>query len=151
LRAPKHVPLDRCYLTPCAAGELPDSHPGGSAVAHVLDQKQNVLLTVASLYGQWEMRPGSKDMDATPRLHRMLSDLTSVFANSKIPIVLGGDWNISTQGAKSQETKRPPCSLDFVRGDSWMRSLTRARGGCERQSATAPIESAARTRKRIAI
>jgi exonuclease III len=46
----------------------------------------------------------------------MLSDLASVFANSKIPIVLGGDWNISTQGAKSQENE---AAAVFARLRAW--------------------------------
>lgn len=49
------VPLANCYLTPVAADELPDSHPGACAVADVQDAKGQHLFTAMGLSGQWEM------------------------------------------------------------------------------------------------
>jgi exonuclease III len=99
-----------------AIDELPDSHPGGCAVADVLDATGKVQLTAISLYGLWELRPGGKDMDASPRLHRMLSDLTGVFKSRKTPIVIGGDWNISTQWQESRDNE---ADAVFARLRAW--------------------------------
>ena len=117
LRPRKRLPLDRCsHMKSVAADELPDSLPGACAVADVLDSTGRVQLTAISLYGQWQLRPGSKSsVDASPRLHRMLSDLTGVFA-SRAAVVVAGDWNISTQGAKSTDYE---AAAVFARLRAW--------------------------------
>lgn len=125
----KRVPLESSHMKAVAADELPDSHPGACAVADVLDAAGNVQLTAISLYGQWEMRPGSDNaMDATPRLHRMLSDLTGVFVKRDVPIVVAGDWNISTQGSKSADNE---AAAVFARLRAWRMAdaIAHTRGG----------------------
>lgn len=84
IRERERLSLDKCYLTPPKPGQIPDSHPGASAVADVLDATGAVLFTAVSLYGQWEVIPGAPD-DSTSRLHRMLSDLTTLFVGSGRP------------------------------------------------------------------
>lgn len=80
------------------ADALPDSHPGASAVADILDADGNVKFTAVSLYGQWEMTGGDKDFHACARVHRILSDMTDVLAQSrKRPVVVAGDFNLTTQ------------------------------------------------------
>lgn len=117
LRPRKRVPLDGCsHMKALATDELPDSHPGSCSVADVVEADGAVRLTAVSLYGQWEMRPGGKSMDASPRLHRMLSDLTGVFASRAVPIIVAGDWNISTQGAKSADNE---AAAVFARLRAW--------------------------------
>ncbi len=116
LQAPERIGLNSCYLTPCSAGQLPDSHPGGCAVAHVLDRNRKLRLTAVSVYGQYEMRPGTNVGDAGPRLHRMSSDLTSLFVGRQRPVVLAGDWNITTQGTTSKENE---ASAVFARLRAW--------------------------------
>jgi endonuclease/exonuclease/phosphatase family metal-dependent hydrolase len=117
LRPRKRVPLNgSSHMEALAADELPDSHPGSCAVADVVETDGTVRLTAVSLYGQWEMRPGGKDMDASPRLHRMLFDLTSVFASRAVPVVVAGDWNISTQGANSADNE---AAAVFARLRAW--------------------------------
>jgi endonuclease/exonuclease/phosphatase (EEP) superfamily protein YafD len=92
------IPLADCYLEPVAQGELPDSHPGASAVADVTDADGTFMFTAASVYGQWEMMPGGMQMDAGPRLHRIISDLAGILANARrYPLILAGDLNITTQ------------------------------------------------------
>jgi exonuclease III len=92
------VPLAKCYMTSTDAGSLPDSHPGACAVADVLFRGHEPELTVISLYGQFEGMAGEKWWDATSRVHRMLSDLTSILGHSgRRQVVLAGDWNIGTQ------------------------------------------------------
>jgi exonuclease III len=99
-----------------AKEELPDSHPGASAVADVLLNGQR-LFTAVSLYAQWEMMPGGKSMYAGPRLHRMLSDLTGVLALAhRYPVVLAGDLNVTSQGAKSRENE---AAAVFARLRAW--------------------------------
>jgi exonuclease III len=80
-------------------GSLPESHPGASAVADVKDSQGRLVFTAASLYGQWEMMGGDKMYEASGRVHRILSDLTSILARGKRdPIIIGGDFNLTTQG-----------------------------------------------------
>ncbi len=118
LRARKRVSLTDCYLTPAAAGELPDSHPGACAVADILDARGRHLFTAVSLYGQWEVMPGqTSKMYACARLHRMISDLTGVLESSKrFPVVLAGDLNMTTQGEKTQENQ---ATAVFARLRAW--------------------------------
>jgi len=94
---------------------LPDSHPGACAVADVLCANQR-LFTAISLYGQWEMMPNGS-MYSCARLHRMISDLTSVLAQSRrYPVVLAGDLNTTTQGAASKENQ---AAIVFGRLHAW--------------------------------
>jgi exonuclease III len=107
LRERVRVPLANCYLDALAEGELPDSHPGASAVADVSDKDGHPLFTAASVYGQWEMRPGGKDMDACPRLHRIISDLTGVLVGARRhPVLLAGDLNVTTQYPTDKPSQR---------------------------------------------
>ena len=98
------------------ARELPDSHPGASVVADVsLDGIY--LFTAVSLYAQWEMLPGSASMHGGPRLHRMLSDLTSVLARSKRrPLLLAGDFNVTSQSSRQPENE---AAAVFARLKAW--------------------------------
>lgn len=117
LRPRRRVPLADSLFVAVALDELPDSHPGASAVADVLlDGRQ--LFTAVSLYAQWEMMPGSKTMMyAGPRLHRMLSDLTGVLASShRNPVVLAGDFNVTSQGARSSDNE---AAAVFARLRAW--------------------------------
>jgi exonuclease III len=99
-----------------AVDQLPDSHQGASSVADVLLNGRQ-LFTAVSLYAQWEMMPGGKTMYAGPRLHRMLSDLTGVLACShRQPVVLAGDLNVTTQGARSSENE---AAAVFARLRAW--------------------------------
>lgn len=103
IRGRERPSLAECYLTPPKLGQIPDSHPGASAVADVMDAAGAVLFTAVSLYGQWEVIPGAPD-DSTSRLHRMLSDLTTLFVGAdRPPVVLAGDLNISTQWVRPEK------------------------------------------------
>ena len=74
-------------------------------------------ITVASVYGQWEMMPGSNDMYAGPRLHRILSDLTGVFARKRGALaVVAGDFHVTTQGMR---TRGNEASAVFARLRGW--------------------------------
>jgi exonuclease III len=117
LRRRTRLALSDCYLKPPRAGELPDSHPGASAVADVFDANGTRLLTAISLYGQWEMMPGGTVMHACARTHRMLSDLTEILASAhRDAVVLAGDLNLTTQGAASHENQ---ASVVFARLRAW--------------------------------
>lgn len=116
LKARPRVSLEQSLPSAVAQDALPDCHPGASAVADVILNGQ-YLFTAISLYAQWEMMPGGKSMYAGPRLHRMLSDLTGVLAKAnRNPVVLAGDLNVTTQGAKSLENE---ASAVFARLRSW--------------------------------
>jgi exonuclease III len=116
LQGRRRVPLHLSLSAAVAEGELPDSHPGASAVADVLVNGR-CLFTAVSLYTQWEMMPGGKTMYAGPRLHRMLSDLTGILALAhRKPVVLAGDLNITTQGAQSADNE---ASAAFHRLRAW--------------------------------
>jgi hypothetical protein len=121
----RRVPLEKCYLAAVAADELPDSHPGACAIAGVLNAHGKHLFTAVSLYGQWEMMPGGKNMYACARLHRMMSDLTCVLAASRrYPIVLAGDFNVTTQFPSSKPTQAErdaaaSASAAFARLRAW--------------------------------
>jgi exonuclease III len=92
------VPLASWDLGERPADALPDSHPGAAAVADILYADGNVRFTAVSLYGQWEMTGGDKDFHACAKVHRILSDLTDVLAQSrKRPVVVAGDFNLTTQ------------------------------------------------------
>ena len=102
----KRVPLADCYLKAPAKGELPDSHPGACAVADVSVANSQFSFVAISLYGQWEEMPGGGPIYACIRLHRMLSDLTDVFATSwRNSVVLAGDLNVTTQVAYEGQTQ----------------------------------------------
>lgn len=122
LKARTWVPTPDCYRRAPQPGELPDSHPGACAVADVQTKSGQRLFTAISLYGQWEMMPGGNDMYACARVHRMLSDLTGIFAYPRrYPVVLAGDLNLTTQGAKAPETKTRADGADavFARLRAW--------------------------------
>ena len=133
LRPRRRVPLADSLFVAVALDELPDSHPGASAVADVLlDGRQ--LFTAVSLYAQWEMMPGSKTMMyAGPRLHRMLSDLTGVLASShRNPVVLAGDFNVTSQGARSSDNE---AAAVFARLRAWRMADCIARMGRDQAGA----------------
>lgn len=105
LDGPKRVPLADSLFRGLGANELPDSHPGASAVADIFSNGER-LLTVASLYAQWETLPGSKTVFGGPRLHRMLSDLNGVLARSRRrSVILAGDFNLTSQGARTSDNE----------------------------------------------
>jgi endonuclease/exonuclease/phosphatase family metal-dependent hydrolase len=107
--------LADCYLTPLIGAALPDSHPGACAVADVRDAHDRVLFTAISLYGQWEDLPNGQSYSCA-RVHRMLSDLTGVFASKRTPVVLAGDLNTTTQGSASTANLAAPV---FGRLEAW--------------------------------
>lgn len=125
LRERTRVALADCYLDAIAEGELPDSCPGACAVADVETAEGEVLCTAVSLYGQWEMRPGGKTMDACPRVHRMLSDLTAVLASSRNrPVIIAGDLNVTTQypretPSQSEKDAAESAAVIFSRLNAW--------------------------------
>ena len=116
LQPRRRVALAESLPAAVAFDELPDSHPGASAVADVhVDGRR--LFTAVSLYAQWEMMPGGKTMYAGPRLHRMLSDLTGVLAFShRNPVVLAGDFNVTSQGSRSSDNE---AAAVFARLRAW--------------------------------
>lgn len=98
LNARTRIVAPDCFARAPKSDELPDTHPGACAVADVLGKSGRRLFTAISLYGQWEMMPGGKDMSGCPRVHRMLSDLTGILAYPRRgPVVLAGDLNLTTQ------------------------------------------------------
>lgn len=116
LRTRPRIPLPDCYLTPLTGDALPDSHPGACAVGDILDAQGTLLFTAISLYGQWEVMPNGSTYSC-PRMHRMLSDLTSVLAPSKRkPVILAGDLNTTTQGAASKGNQ---AAIVFGRLRAW--------------------------------
>ncbi len=105
VRARPRIPLADCYTTAVTDDQLPDSHPGACAVADVVDAEGQLHFTAVSLYGQWEAIADGR-IYSCARLHRMISDLTGVFATSRRrPIVLAGDFNVTTQIAYSGQTQ----------------------------------------------
>ena len=105
LRERPRVSLADCQTRPLAPNELPDSHPGASAVADVVNARGQTLFTAISLYGQWEVMPNGRSIYSCARLHRMISDLTGVLATSgRRPVVVAGDFNLTTQIAYERQT-----------------------------------------------
>jgi len=116
LRARRRVPLEQSLFAAVAEDELPDSHPGASAVADVQIDGRH-LFTAVSLYAQWEMMPGGKAMYAGPRLHRMLSDLTGILVQApRKPVMVAGDLNVTSQGARRVDNE---ASAAFQRLRAW--------------------------------
>lgn len=98
LRERPRVDLAECYMRVPEEGVVPDSHPGASAIADVLTSDNRLLFTAVSLYAQWESVPGTNDWYSCSRYHRIVSDLTGVLASARRrPVVLAGDFNLSTQ------------------------------------------------------
>ena len=83
------------YIPPPA---LADSHPGSCAVATIA-LPNGERLVAASIYGLMDNTGNGRIRHATTTLHRILSDLMPVF-EGRLPIVLGGDLNITTQPMK---------------------------------------------------
>lgn len=82
----------------------------------------NGRFTAISIYGQWEEMPGGGPIYACARLHRMISDLTHVFATSRRnPVVIAGDLNITTQVAYEGQTDvdSDGAAAVFARLRSW--------------------------------
>lgn len=116
LQAVSRVPLAESIPMVVDADSLPESHAGASAVAAVLVGERH-LLTAVSLYGQWEGMPGSTRYLAGPRVHRTLSDLTGIFEQQRrLPVVLAGDFNITTQGHHSSDNE---AAAVFARLRAW--------------------------------
>lgn len=118
----KWVPLAESHMKPPPALHLPESHPGACAVAEVHDPSGRCLFTAVSFYAQWEYRPGSKSLHACTRAQRILSDLTGVLATSRRrPVVLAGDFNLTTQGAMQSAYKDASnaAAAVFARLEAW--------------------------------
>ncbi len=126
----ERLPLATCYLEPPKARQLPDSHPGACAVADVLGASGEVLFTVVSLYGQWEVMAGGTE-ESTARLHRMLSDLTTLFLGRKRrPVVLAGDLNISTQWLEPARVRQSvAAAFSRIAAFGLVDCVARTRGG----------------------
>src|SRR5262249_45763515 len=76
------------------------------AVADVSVANGQCSFAAVSLYGQWEEVPGGGAIYSCARLHRMISDLTGVFAASRRnAVVVAGDLNITTQIAYEGQTQ----------------------------------------------
>ena len=121
LRARPRVPLADCYTTAVTGDQLPDSHPGACAIADVVDTEGRLVFTAVSLYGQWEAIADGR-IYSCARLHRMISDLTGVFATSRRrPVVLAGDFNVTTQIAYSGQTQAETdgAAAVFIRLQAW--------------------------------
>lgn len=117
LNARTRIVAPNCFARAPNADELPDTHPGACEVADVLDKGGRRLFTAISLYGSLEMMPGGNSSYGGPRLHRMLSDLTGVLAVAyRHPVVLAGDFNVSTQGEESHENE---AAAVFARLRAW--------------------------------
>lgn len=100
LRARPRIPLADCNMQPPTGDQIPDSHPGATAIADVVNAEGRSLFTAVSLYGQWEMMPNGWSMYSCARVHRMLSDLTGLFARChRSPLLIAGDLNLTTQVA----------------------------------------------------
>ena len=105
LQARPRVPLTAIADKAITGAELPDSHPGASAVADVVDAAGRFQFTVVSLYGQWESIADGR-IYSCAKLHRMISDLTGVFAGiPKRQVLLAGDFNVTTQIAYGRQTQ----------------------------------------------
>jgi endonuclease/exonuclease/phosphatase family metal-dependent hydrolase len=114
LRARPRLPLADCYLDPVTGDALPESHRGACAVADVLDGEGHLQITAISLYGQWEVLPDGA-MEASARVHRILSDLTGVLVQSRRrAVVLAGDFNLSTQHTGSRQSRAAADVADVV-------------------------------------
>jgi exonuclease III len=87
--------IERAPVSPVVPdGAIEDSHPGASAVGTVV-LPGGKAITCVSLYGVME-KASNGIKYATTSVHRMLSDLTPIL-DSRRSVILGGDWNISTQ------------------------------------------------------
>jgi len=116
------IPLAACNMKPPKGYELPDSHPGACAVTDVLDGRGKYQFTAISLYGQWEVMADGRSIYSCARLHRMISDLTGVLAASRrLPVVLAGDLNMTTQIAYVGQTpaETAGASAVFARIRAW--------------------------------
>jgi endonuclease/exonuclease/phosphatase family metal-dependent hydrolase len=88
------IALADAFEKPVPANALLESHKGASAVADV-----------------------GKSYFAGPRVHRTLSDLTDVCRKARrSPVVLAGDFNVSTQGERSVDNE---ASAVFARLRGW--------------------------------
>jgi exonuclease III len=105
LRERPRTPLADCYMRRLKNGEVPDSHPGSTAVADVVSADSRLLFTAVSVYAQWESA-GSSSWYSCARFHRVVSDLTGVLARSRTtPVILAGDFNLSTQHDNTPESR----------------------------------------------
>jgi hypothetical protein len=121
LKARPRVALADCHTNGVRDDQLPDSHPGACAVADVLDGKGRMILTAISLYGQWEAIADGR-IYSCARLHRMVSDLTGVFATARRhPLLVAGDFNVTTQIAYAGQTQAETdgAAAVFARLRSW--------------------------------
>jgi exonuclease III len=133
LEAPKRTPLSELHSRSLRDNELPDSHPGASAVAHVEDARGRRLFTAVSLYGQWETMPDGRAIYSCARLHRIVSDLTFLLANQhRRPMFLAGDFNLTTQiafhGQKPRDTAAARTAFERLDGWGLVDCLTSTRG-----------------------
>ena len=122
LRPRPRVELAKCYMQVPEDGAVPDSHPGASAIADVLTSDNRLLLTVVSLYAQWEGVSGTSDWYSCSRFHRVVSDLTGILAHAnRCPVVLAGDFNLSTQHDTSRSSRiaAQSAAAAFARLKAW--------------------------------
>jgi endonuclease/exonuclease/phosphatase family metal-dependent hydrolase len=121
LKPRPRVALAECFTRYLTGDELPDSHPGACAVADVADENGRTVFTIVSLYGLWETIPDGR-IYSSARLHRMISDLTGVFATQRRrPVIVAGDFNVTTQIAYIGQTKEETddAAAVFKRLGSW--------------------------------
>ena len=111
--SPKYTLRPRTRRSPVSdpsAGELIECQPGASAVADVIEIASGLPRIVAvSFYGAWEYLPKDPEKPnkrqaiySVATSHRTLSDLTPLLVWSrkmphKIPVLLAGDFNATTQ------------------------------------------------------
>lgn len=78
-------------IAAAASADLVVSRAGSIAVADVLVDAQ-VIFTVASVYAAWEKVGGRGFADGSA--HRILSDLTVLAMDSRVRLLVAGDWNL---------------------------------------------------------
>jgi endonuclease/exonuclease/phosphatase family metal-dependent hydrolase len=142
LRERPRLALASCYLDPAKGDEVPDSHPGACAVADVLEKDGRVRFTAVGLYAQWEVMADGKTMEACARLHRMLSDLSTIFlAPPRRPVILAGDLNITTQWSRPATVKaNVDAAFARIRAMNLVDCIAHTRGERERLASCGCLE-----------
>lgn len=120
-----HPRTRRALGAPDTEGELAESHPGTAAVADVVEVSTGKPRFVAvSFYGAWEYFPRNPNRPkqrpaiySASTSHRIVSDLSPLLAGGgksphKIPVVLAGDFNATTQIAAEKFWE---CELEETR------------------------------------
>lgn len=122
VRERRRVPLREWDLGERKDGALPESHPGASAVADIIDANGKRRCTAVSFYGQWEGVADRQRYYSCAKVHRILSDLTGILATvRKQPLLVAGDFNLTTQIAYDGQTRAETegAAAAFARIQAW--------------------------------